>query len=232
MCKRFALWVPPGTISRYFKVSVPVDLRPRYNIAPGQKVLAVRQIPDHPRDAAHFQWGFIPAAAGDESIGRSMTCARAETVSKKPEFREAFRARRCIIPASGYYEWENGSESTRPFLVRPKGADFFAFAGLWETWNSPGTREDITSCSIITTQANDALSRVNERMPVIIGFKDFSLWLDPYTSDEEKLALLMKPWPSEQVTFYQVDAAVNDPSNDYASLIEPAEGRQQEPFST
>ncbi len=223
MCKRFALWDPPGTISKFFKVGVPVDFKPRYNIGPGQQILAIRQMQRLPRDAAHFQWGLIPGGAKEESCGNDLTNARAETAATTPEFAEAFKSRRCLIPASGFYQWEPQETGGRPFLVLPAKTALFAFAGIWETWSNPGSQVDIASCAILTTEANARLYPLHQRMPAIIEARNFSDWLDPSITDEAAAAALIKPYPADAVSVQPVSTAVNDIRNDDPSLAEPAE---------
>ncbi|MFO7838645.1 MAG: SOS response-associated peptidase [Desulfosalsimonadaceae bacterium] len=223
MCKRFALWDPPGTISRYFKVGVPVDFKPRYNIAPGQQILAVRQVPGLPRDAAHFKWGLIPSRTAEESTGSELFNAMAENASTTPEFTEAFKSRRCLIPASGFYAWQPEEAGGQPFLVLPGKTELFAFAGIWEKWSTPRSQTDITSCAILTTGADTLLHPLHQRMPAIIEARDFQDWLDPSVTDEAAVVSLIKPCPGDAVSVQQVSTAVNDIRNDDPSLVEPAE---------
>lgn len=227
MCGRFALWNPPGIISRYFKVSVPLDLSPRYNIAPGQQVLAIRQKADQPREAVRFKWGLIPEWARDASIGYNLINARAESVASKPAFKTAFKSQRCLIPASGFYEWKQESDSKQPFLIVPERDEIFALAGVFSTWPDPQANAEIASCAILTTEANSRLQPIHHRMPVIVDFNDYNKWLDPHIMDEAVLSPIMKPFPSELLTCYRVSSAVNDTRNENASVIEPVaeEGR-------
>lgn len=223
MCKRFALWDPAGTISKFFKVGVPVDFKPRYNIAPGQQILAIRQMQRLPRDAVHFQWGLIPSWAKEQSRGSDLINAGTETAATMPEFAEAFKARRCLIPASGFYLWGPQETDGQPFLVLPTKTALFAFAGIWETWSNPGSQVDIASCAILTTEANARLHPLHQRMPAIIAVRDFPNWLDPSITDEAAAASLIKPCPADAVSVQSVSPSVNDIRNDDPSLVEPAE---------
>jgi len=225
MCGRFALWNPPGTISRIFKVSVPLDLSPRYNIAPSQKILTIRQQADQPREAVYCQWGLIPEWARDATIGYNLINARAESVSSKPAFKAAFRSQRCLIPASGFYEWKEANNSKQPFLVLPEADDLFALAGLWNTWTDPQTNTAIATCAILTTEANSKLQGLHHRMPVIVNSSYFVRWLDPSVSDAADLDPIMQPCSPDTISYQPVSPTVNDTRNEDESLIEPVKAQ-------
>lgn len=209
----------------YRLISTPLNVAPRFNIAPTQPVLAI--IPSQTgrgNAGTHFQWGLVPSWAKEVSIGSKMINARAETVAEKPAFRHAFRRRRCLIPASGFYEWQaRPSGPKQPFWISAADSGLLTFAGLWESWMSADGSE-LETCTIITTTANDALAPIHARMPVIIAAADFQTWLD--VSDETATAAasaLLRPAADSVTTARPVSTRVNSVRNDDASLIEPGE---------
>ena len=189
----------------------------RYNVAPGTPVLAVRADEVHGASGALLNWGLVPAWAKDPGIGNRMINARAETVLEKASFRNAFRRRRCIIPADGYYEWAPTGGRRQPYFVRPIGNMLFGFAGLHERWR--GADQAVESCTIITTDANDLTRPVHARMPVILPVESYPHWLDPANSDLDALAALLKPAPAEQMTIHPVSLRVNDVKNEGPDLV-------------
>jgi putative SOS response-associated peptidase YedK len=158
------------------------------------------------------RWGLIPSWAKDMSVGSKMINARAETISEKPSYRNAFKKRRCLVVADGFYEWQSFSGAKRPIYIRFKSGRPFGFAGLYEIWNSP-EGEEITTCTIITTQANELMRPIHERMPVIIPKEKEELWLDPKTEEQSLLFSLLKPYPADQMEAYPVSKKVNSPKN-------------------
>jgi putative SOS response-associated peptidase YedK len=190
----------------------------RYNIAPSQQVL----VRTHDRaELQLFRWGLIPFWAKDEKIGYSLINARAETLAKKPAFREALAKRRCLVPADGFYEWwKNADSGKTPFYIRMKTEAPFAFAGLWETWRGPAG-ELIKSCTIITTPANVLLRPIHDRMPAIMPPKHFQRWLDPEQAAPAVAAELLKPYPARELEAIIVSRQVNSVKNDSAALIAP-----------
>jgi len=210
--------------------SVPDGLAPRYNIAPSQPVPIIRQI-DHHRHLDSVRWGLVPSWAKDPKIGYKMINARAETVAEKPSFRTAFKHRRCMVIADGFYEWKSTSSGKQPYWIGLPDRELMAFAGLWEHWTHKITGEQIESCTIIVTQANNQMSTLHERMPVILHKKDYGLWLDPDLHTAEPLQSLLTPYSGMMMT-YPVSREVNSPKNDDESLIAPvhqtAEGSQSE----
>jgi putative SOS response-associated peptidase YedK len=222
MCGRFALWTPPGTITKYFKVSVARDILPRYNIAPGQNILVIRQTNATQRLPVLIRWGLIPSWAKEESVGFKMINARAESIMEKPAFKAAFKSRRCLIPASGFYEWKKEGSSKQPYLIRLQDADLFALAGIWESWKKPGSDSVIESCAILTSSANRVVGRIHDRMPVIIRPDDFALWLDTIDSNH-RVNALMHPFDDRNMACHPVSKAVNHVQNDDSSLIQSAE---------
>jgi putative SOS response-associated peptidase YedK len=197
----------------------PPDDVSRYNIAPTQPILAIAN--NHADRFEHFHWGLIPSWAKDPAIGNRMINARAETLAEKPAFRTAIRRRRCLIAADGFYEWKKdpGGKTKTPMLIRMKSGDVFAFAGIWETWHSPDGSV-LPSCTVITTQPNELMAPIHDRMPVILMPEDYPRWLDPNEHDPADLADLLKPFPAEQMQANPVSRAVNSPKNDSPACIE------------
>lgn len=212
----------------YALISAPLNLAPRFNIAPTQPVFAITAPGGIGHEgggntAAHFQWGLVPSWAKDPAIGVKMINARAETVAGKPAFRAAFRRRRCLIPASGFYEWQKQTGGPKqPFWIAAADSGLLTFAGLWESWLSPDGGE-LRTCTIVTTAANDQLSPIHHRMPVILAPADFDAWLDVRDeTDTAAASALLRPAPAEATAARPVSARVNNVRNDDASLIEPA----------
>ena len=223
MCGRFYLDVKREQLQEHYEVpEVPDDLIPRYNIAPSLDILAVRESPGHVREFARLHWGLIPSWAKEEKTHYSMINARAETVASKPAYRNAFRRRRCLIPASGFYEWKPEGKTKQPYAVEMKEHGLFSMAGLWEHWEGDNGKV-IESCNIIVTDANAVLKAIHDRMPAIINPDDYELWLDPESQDQERLLDLLRPFPAAAMHAYPVSRKVNSPANDEPSLIEPIE---------
>jgi putative SOS response-associated peptidase YedK len=219
MCGRYTLKTPTGVLAEWFEVEEsPSSLIPSYNIAPTQEVAAVVE-EDDKRKLEMFRWGLIPSWAKDPAIGNKMINARAETVSEKPSFRSAFKKRRCLILADGFYEWQKTDSGKQPFYIHMEDGSPFAFAGLWEDWKNG---EEIRSCAIITTDANDLMSEIHHRMPVILPPENYGAWLDPDFDEKEPLTALLKPYPSDEMEAYAVSRRVNKPSNNEPSVVEPA----------
>lgn len=219
MCGRYALHTNPEVIRLYFKLGILPELTPRYNITPSSPVLVVRQDREQGRIAGLCRWGLIPGWAKDPSIGNKLANARGETVAEKPSFRSAFKRGRCLIPASGFYEWKAAKGRKQPYYVYPVGAALFAFAGLTERWNGPDG--PVLSCAIITTDANELMRGIHDRMPVILDPKDYAAWLDPANSAADKLKALLKPCPDKMMAAHPVSTRVNTPRNDNPALLEP-----------
>jgi putative SOS response-associated peptidase YedK len=212
MCGRFAL-PTPEELASHFNLKKTPQLAPRYNIAPSQDIAAVRLVSGtHDRELVILRCGLIPFWAKDKKIGYKMINARAESVADKPAFRAAFRHRRCLIPALGFYEWLHKAKTREPFFIRLKNAGILAFAGLWEHWQEEDG-EIIESCTIITTEANTTVGKIHDRMPAIIEQAQYEHWLDP-KGDKEKLPALLKPFPDNKMLVYPVGKEVNNPKND------------------
>jgi putative SOS response-associated peptidase YedK len=193
---------------------------PRYNIAPSQPVLAVRQdTATNELEGIFLKWGLIPLWAKEPGIGNSLANARADTIATKPAFRSAFKKRRCLVIADGFYEWKKTNGKT-PFYFQLKDQGPFAFAGLWERWEK--SEEPVESCTLITTDANAVVGQVHNRMPVILDPGSFDRWLDPNEQRVDVLQALLVPLPDDSLTTYPVSKLVNNPKNQGPQCIEPA----------
>jgi putative SOS response-associated peptidase YedK len=220
MCGRFTLRTPPKDLVEVFQLLRTLEMTPRFNIAPTQPVAVVRQGTTC-REMSLMRWGLIPSWAKDMKIGASLINARADTLATKPSFRTAFKRRRCLIPADGFYEWKKGEGKTKqPFYIRLKKDYPFAFAGLWEHWEGPDNSA-VDSCTIVTTDANDTLRPLHERMPVILPEEDFDRWLDPKEEDAAQLGELLKPYPPEEMIAFPISTLVNNARNESPQCIEP-----------
>jgi putative SOS response-associated peptidase YedK len=222
MCGRFTLTAPAQDVAEQFGLPLFPSLAPRYNIAPTQPVAAVRARTDFAtRELVFLRWGLIPAWAPDPSMGARMLNARAETVADKPAYRSAFARRRCLIPADGFYEWRTLAGKKHPVHFRRRDARPFAFAGLWERWEAT-SGEVIESCSILTTQANELVRPIHERMPVIVAPHHYDLWLGARPSGTDALRALLRPWPADEMTATPVSTHVNNPRHDDERCLAPA----------
>ncbi len=224
MCGRFTLVASPSEIEESFPwVEAPEQLTPRYNIAPMQPIAVISN--DGRNRLEFFQWGLVPSWAKDPGIGNQLINARAESLAEKPAFRSAFRRRRCLILADGFYEWrrkpESGGRVKTPMYIRLKSGKPFAFAGLWEIWR-PADGEALLSCTIITTTPNALLEEIHNRMPVVLRPDAYALWLDPTVQDPKVLSELLRPYPASEMEAYPVSTLVNNPKNDLPACILPA----------
>lgn len=223
MCGRFGLTRPERLDLERFGIHELPSLAPRFNIAPGSEILVVRAR-DGSRRAELLRWGLVPAWAKDPTIGDRMANARADTAFEKPAFRSAMRARRCLIPADVFYEWQvvPGATKKRPHAIRGADDEPFAIGGIWEYWKAKdGTGDPIVSTAILTTDANTLMAPIHDRMPVIIPTSAFASWLDPRTP-APALVDLMHPCPSQWLRAYPVTLRVNNPRADEPSVLEPA----------
>lgn len=221
MCGRFTLTVDPDQLREEFNfVSLPDQLTPRYNVAPSQPVAVIPN--DGKNKLDFFTWGLIPSWAKDPEIGNRLINARAETLIEKPSFRNAFRRRRCLIPADGFYEWKADPEgkSKMPMYIRLRSGRPFAFAGLWENWNSPDGSQ-ILSCTIITTTPNELMQTIHNRMPVILPPSAYQAWLQTDAVEVDRLQALLVPYATSEMIAYPVSRLVNSPNNDLPACIEP-----------
>ena len=219
MCGRFALHHSAAQLAERFSIErIVVDLPPRYNVAPTQPVAVVVQPSQRHLEA--FKWGLVPFWAKDPKIGNRMINARAETLAEKPAYRAALKRRRCLIPASGFFEWKKAEKEKIPHYIHMADDYPFAMAGLWEEWTSPAD-EILHTCTIITTQANAFMTPIHHRMPVILDPESQSAWLDPSQEDPAVLTSLLQPYPDDHLTAYPVSKQVNKPINDTPDCIEP-----------
>ncbi len=229
MCGRYSLTTPMEALRQLFGFAERPNLAARVNIAPSQDVAALRLGEEETgeRHLVALRWGLIPSWSKEPGIGNRMINARAETIAEKPAFRAAFRRRRCLIPADGFYEWKTERGRKQPYRITLKDGAPFAFAGLWERWEGPqgsgGGDGAIESCTIVTTEANERLRVIHHRMPVILAPEAYDLWLDPAAPGAQAQALL-EPAPSEWFTAYRVSLKINSPANDDPALIAPLDG--------
>jgi putative SOS response-associated peptidase YedK len=220
MCGRFTLFAPYYDIVERFDIESAFeenDYVPSYNIAPSQQVVAIVNDGEKNR-LGHLRWGLIPPWAKDEKIGYKMINARAESVSERPSYKHAFKKKRCIIPADSFYEWENTENGKIPMRFKLKSNEIFALAGLWESWKSPEGKT-IHTCTVITTQPNELVKPVHNRMPVILRPEDEAAWLSPNLEDLDFLGNLLVPFDEGKMDAYPVSSSVNSPRNNDESLI-------------
>jgi putative SOS response-associated peptidase YedK len=221
MCGRFTLFEADNILSKEFGVSGFSTLSPHYNIAPSQPVAAVRAAPAGTgRELALLRWGLIPSWSKDPAIGNRLINARAETVQEKPSFRNAFRRHRCLIPTNGFYEWQRLERGKQPYFVRMRDERLFAFAGLWDRWESPD-KGVIETCTILTTAANTVLAPIHDRMPVILPPVEYARWLDTSLQIPDSLLPLLVPFPPEDMVAFPVSPRINTPSTDDEGCIAP-----------
>lgn len=221
MCGRFTLFLDPGELQEAFPdFIISGDFPPRYNIAPTQPVAV---IPNTPEKAMEFyNWGLIPSWSKDPAIGSRLINARAETLSEKPSFRTAFRRKRCLILANGFFEWQlqQDSHSKTPIFIHLKSNAPFAFAGLWDSWFH-GDGSEIRTCSIITTEPNDLVRSIHTRMPVILPRDAYQQWLLPGEQNTSELQQLLRPFDASLMESYPVSKLVNSPGNDIPGCVLP-----------
>ncbi len=217
MCGRFSFVAEDAEILERFGIRVRTAIyKARYNCAPTQNLAVIAN--DHPGEMQFFRWGLIPSWAKDISIGSKLINARGETITEKPSFRNAFKNRRCLVPATSFFEWRHDKEKI-PFNIRLKTLEPFCFAGLWDKWvTSDG--ETIHSFTIITTSPNELMKNIHDRLPVILHRQDEQHWISQ--QPDPSLVGLLKPFPSELMEAYPVSSLVNSPRNDMAQILEPA----------
>ena len=203
MCGRFALDISPAKLAERFNLSGEVSLAPSWNIAPSSRICSITADESEARHLNLMKWGLIPSWAKDETIGNKLSNARGETVHEKPSFRSAFKSHRCIIPASGFYEWKTENGVKQPWYMSLKSGEPMAFAGLWERWN------DIETCCIITTAANSLMEPIHDRMPVILTPDQFETWLSPNVKQADLLLSMVRPHDSESMQAWPVSSELN-----------------------
>jgi len=220
MCGRFTLTANIQTVTQTFNATAPASLQtgPRYNVAPTQDVVAV--INDNGRQLEMLRWGLIPSWAKEESVGSRMINARAETLAEKSSFKRLLHNRRCLIVADGFYEWaqQPGTKSKTPMYITMKDHKPFAFAGLWDSWRTP-EGQALRTCTIITTEPNELMASIHNRMPALLTLDALTAWLDPAVQDEQELSHLLTPYPTELMVARPVSRLVNNPKYDSAELI-------------
>ncbi len=219
MCGRFTLTSTPETLALRFGLDAAPEMAPRFNIAPSQDVVTIR-VRDGVRVLEMRRWGLVPHWARDPKIGNRMINARSETVTEKPAFRDAFRARRCLVPADGFYEWAGGKGPRQPYHIALSDGGPFAIAGLWEHW-SDRAAVTIDSCTLLTTSANERIASLHDRMPVILDPGDWDLWLDPTIRGGDALQTLLGPIAADRVDLRPVSRHVNDPKHDDPACVAP-----------
>ncbi len=221
MCGRYTQRATPEAVAKQFKLKKPPPLFiPNYNVAPSEQVLAIRREAESgEREGVLLRWGLIPWWAKDTKIGNHCINAKAETVHEKPAFRSAFKKRRCLIVADGFYEWKMLAGRKQPMWIGRKDNAPFAFAGLWEYWKAESA-EAIESCTIITTEPTSLMSEIHNRMPVILPASAYDSWLDPASPDTALRELLAAP-VQEELYSYPVSKMVNSPKNNRPELLEP-----------
>lgn len=219
MCGRYSLIVTDDLGARFRVYDPLIGLRSQFNVTPGREMPVVHDGAEPGMEC--MVWGLVPFWAHDPSIGRKLINARAETVAEKPAFRASFAKKRCLVPASGFYEWKSEKGEKVPFYYQLEGGGHFAFAGLFDTWHDPAGGERRTFV-IITTDVNALVGKIHDRMPVILHREDEEAWLDG-ESDPGLLENLLAPFPAEEMAGYRVSTKVNNPENEGADLIEPQE---------
>jgi putative SOS response-associated peptidase YedK len=230
MCGRFSSTSQLQFLLEQFRAeSLGVEgHQPSWNVAPASDILVVTASEDGARQLRELRWGLVPRWAKDPSGANRMINLRAETVREKKGWKSTLARRRCIVPIDGFYEWQDQGKGQRkqPFYITSRDFTPLALAGLWATWRDPDSGEELFTCTILTTSANDLMEPVHHRMPVILAHEDWDTWLDPENTDTEELAKLLVPAPEEMLTLWPVDPAVGNVRNTRPELQEPLEGHQ------
>jgi len=219
MCGRFVLTSDGNTLQLALNLKdVPDVHTARFNIAPSQPIAVVAN--EHPDELTFHKWGLVPSWAKDPSMGNKMINARSETAAEKPAFRAAFKRRRCLIPADGFFEWQKRPGGKQPMFIYLKNQPVFAFAGLWEIWYSP-EGDELRTATILTTEPNEFMAEIHNRMPVILRPEDYEAWLSPDEQKASDLEPLLRPFDANRMEAYPVSTFVNSPANDTPEKIEP-----------
>ena len=224
MCGRYLLISPVEAMRRLFDVGGLLNLPPRYNIAPTQDAPVVRLDKEGRRELIMMRWGLVPLWAKDLSMGARCINARAESAADRPAFRDAFERRRCLVPTDGFFEWEKKGKVKQPWRIGPAEDGLMALAGLWERWRAPDGGV-VRTYAVVTTEANELVAPLHDRMPAVIPPDEFGAWLDPDTP-AERLREMLRPYPAERMKAYPVSRRLNDVRNDDAGCIEPFEGEE------
>jgi len=226
MCGRFVLSVVYRELAEHFDLSGEIEFSPSWNIAPSTRICSITADKEGNRHLVRMKWGLIPSWAKESSIGNKLANARGETVAEKPSFGSAFRQRRCIIPATGFYEWKAAQGVKQPWYISLKSGEPMEFAGLWETWRGAGEVKgegDVTSCCISTTAANELMATIHDRMPVILDMNQWSTWLSPQLHDADRLLPLICPHDPASMQAWPVTRELNRVGlRDDAGLVERA----------
>jgi putative SOS response-associated peptidase YedK len=225
MCGRYLITSTPDAMRRLFRYPEQPNFPPRYNVAPTQPIPIVR-LHEGQRQFALVRWGLIPAWVKDPKTISLILQARSDSVVDKPSFRNAMKRRRCLIPADGFYEWNEATNPHRPYVVRPKHAGPIAFAGLWEAWMGPNG-EEMETAAVITTDANKTLHPIHHRMPAVIPPEAFDLWLDCRNVDALTAAALLVPAPEDLFEAWEISRDVNRVTNDHPGLLQPVRTQRQ-----
>jgi putative SOS response-associated peptidase YedK len=222
MCGRYVS-KDEASLERYYNLTRGGDdpFGPIYNAAPTLQLPIYRIHREHGPELVRLRWGLIPYWAKDPTIGVKTINARAETIDEKPAFKEAFRRRRCLVPMAGFYEWQKTPAGKIPHFICPLNGELFNVAGLYERWR-PKDGEPVETFTIVTTEANEAVAKLHDRMPVILDERDAAAWLDPTNEDTEQLNSLLKPCPSDEIRAYPVSTRVNSSKNEGPELVEPS----------
>ncbi len=223
MCGRYALNIPPHILAEWYDLMNRFIWKRRFNIAPSQDVPVIRRTDDGQCEGVLMRWGLIPHWAKDSNIGSRMINARSETAADKPSFREAMKHRRCLVPASGFYEWKTIGTRKMPYYICPKDDDPLSFAGLWESWTDQNTGEHLETCTILTIDANELLAPLHPRMPVILERELWNAWLNTDEHVPDEVTPLLKPAPSDRLQVHPVSRRVNNVRNDDPSLVNPVD---------
>ena len=221
MCGRYKLTVPFSEIVRLYGVTSVSNLQPHYNIAPTQDIAVVRRH-EHSRQLAMLRWGLIPWWAKDAKLGLSTINAKAETVASKPAFRDAFKERRCLVIADGFYEWKKLDAKTKqPYLIQMRDHEPFAFAGLWDRWRDRAKDVVLETATIITTEPNELCAPIHNRMPAILARDDYAAWLGEKPAEPAELLTMLKPYPAAEMEAIPIGRRIGNVKFDDPALIEP-----------
>jgi len=224
VCGRYAFFSPAEAVRRVFGVETVPLLEARYNVAPTQAVPVVREREPGQREVALLHWGLVPSWARDKSIGNRMINARAETLAEKPAYRRAYRDRRCLVLADGWYEWQTSAGGKQPWFISARDRQPLGLAGLWETWRDPGTGDVLESCTIITRDAPGRLGEIHHRMPAVVPPGGMAEWLGARPHDAGALSRWLNEAQEGDFEAWPVSRAVNDPRHEGAELVEPVSG--------